>query len=272
MDLKTLAAKLAVPITFLFLSAFFVRHCTWMTSNSYSSPSVVLSTQSSDGTQVIIDDFREAYYWLRQNTPEDTRIMSWWDYGYQITGFSNRTTLVDNNTWNNTHIATVGKAMSSSEDVALEILRRHDVDYVLVIFGGLIGYGGDDINKFLWMVRIAQGVYPNDIREADYFTPSGEYRVDDQASPTMRNSLMYKMSYYRFADYFGGNQQPVDRARGVHLPNTPIQLDVLEEAFSSERLMVRIYKVKDEDNLGRNLHDVTDFEAGKKTETSELGF
>ena len=34
--------------------------------------------------------------------------MSWWDYGYQITGFSNRTTLVDNNTWNNTHIATVG--------------------------------------------------------------------------------------------------------------------------------------------------------------------
>ena len=33
--------------------------------------------------------------------------MSWWDYGYQIAGMGNRTTLVDNNTWNNSHIALV---------------------------------------------------------------------------------------------------------------------------------------------------------------------
>ena len=41
-----------------------------------------------------------------------------------------------------------------------------NVDYVLVIFGGVIGYSGDDINKFLWMVRIAEGEHPNDIRSA----------------------------------------------------------------------------------------------------------
>ncbi len=40
------------------------------------------------------------------------------------------------------HIATVGKAMSSSEAVSYPILRKHDVDYVLVIFGGLLGYSG----------------------------------------------------------------------------------------------------------------------------------
>ena len=91
--------------------------------------------------------------------------------------------------------------MSSPEEVAYPILRKHDVDYVLVIFGGLIGYSGDDINKFLWMVRIAQGVWPDEIQEPRYFTPQGDYRVDDQASPTMKNSLMYKMSYYR---YVGG--------------------------------------------------------------------
>ena len=34
----------------------------------------------------ILDDFREAYFWLRQNTPEHARVMSWWDYGYQIAG------------------------------------------------------------------------------------------------------------------------------------------------------------------------------------------
>jgi hypothetical protein len=28
----------------------------------------------------------------------------------------------------------------------------------------VIGYSGDDINKFLWMVRIAEGEHPKDIR------------------------------------------------------------------------------------------------------------
>lgn len=44
----------------------------------------------------------------------DARIMSWWDYGYQLAGMSNRTVLVDNNTWNNTHIAQVGKGETNS--------------------------------------------------------------------------------------------------------------------------------------------------------------
>jgi len=87
--------------------------------------------------------------------------------------------------------------MSSTEEVAYPILRKHDVDYVLIIFGGLIGYSGDDINKFLWMIRIAQGVWPDEIQEPHYFTPTGDYRVDDQAPATMTNSLMYKMSFYR---------------------------------------------------------------------------
>ena len=38
------------------------------------------------------------------------------------------------------------------------------MNYVLVIFGGMIGYSGDDINKFLWMVRIAEGEHPQDIK------------------------------------------------------------------------------------------------------------
>lgn len=59
---------------------------------------------------------------------------------------------VDNNTWNNTAISRVGQAMASTEDKAYEIMRELDVDYVMVIFGGLTGYSSDDINKFLWMV------------------------------------------------------------------------------------------------------------------------
>lgn len=137
--LDTRLAVVSALTAFLFI---FVYHCTWVTSSAYSSPSVVLASRNQDGSQNIIDDFREAYYWLRQNTAEDAVVMSWWDYGYQIAGMADRPTLVDNNTWNNTHIATVGKAMSSNEDVAYPILRKHDVDYVLVIFGGLLGYSG----------------------------------------------------------------------------------------------------------------------------------
>ena len=152
-------------------------------------------------SRVILDDFREAYYWLSQNTEDKARVMSWWDYGYQIAGMANRTTLVDNNTWNNSHIALVGKAMSSTEKDAYEIMQSLDVDYVLVIFGGVIGYSGDDINKFLWMVRIAEGEHPKDIRESDYFTDKGEFRVDSGGAPTLLNCLMYKLSYFRFGEF-----------------------------------------------------------------------
>lgn len=40
------------------------------------------------------------------------------------------------------HIATVGKIMATDEATAYPIMRKHDVDYLLVIFGGLIGYSG----------------------------------------------------------------------------------------------------------------------------------
>lgn len=44
---------------------------------------------------------------------QDAKVMSWWDYGYQITAMANRTILVDNNTWNNTHISRVGQVSPS---------------------------------------------------------------------------------------------------------------------------------------------------------------
>ncbi|KFW75958.1 Dolichyl-diphosphooligosaccharide--protein glycosyltransferase subunit STT3B, partial [Manacus vitellinus] len=242
--------KNIVTMLMLMLLMMFAVHCTWVTSNAYSSPSVVLASYNHDGTRNILDDFREAYYWLRQNTDEHARVMSWWDYGYQIAGMANRTTLVDNNTWNNSHIALVGKAMSSNESAAYEIMRSLDVDYVLIIFGGVIGYSGDDINKFLWMVRIAEGEHPKDIRESDYFTPQGEFRVDKAGSPTLLNCLMYKMSYYRFGEMQLDFRTPpgFDRTRNAEIGNKDIKFKHLEEAFTSEHWLVRIYKVKQLDN------------------------
>lgn len=266
---KRLTRTMPWDMRFLVLGSLFIMlelfvfHCTHITSSAYSSPSVVLASQTPTGQVQIIDDFREAYYWLRENTPQDAKVMSWWDYGYQIAGFADRTTLVDNNTWNNTHIATVGRAMASSEEKAYPILRQHDVDYVLILFGGLIGYSGDDLNKFLWMIRIAQGLWPEEVSEAKFFTSRGEYRVDDQATPTMRESLMYKMSYYRFNDLHA-HQAGMDRVRGMLGPSQSPRLDTLEEVFTSENWLVRIYQVKKEDALGRPLPQAHAFEEGKR--------
>ena len=110
--------------------------------------------------------------------------------------------------------------MSSTEDKAYEIMRELDVNYVLVIFGGLTGYASDgngisahvcmyklhfftDINKFLWMVRIGGSTEKGQhIKEADYFTPQGEFRVDREGSSTLLNCLMYKLCYYRFGEVY----------------------------------------------------------------------
>ncbi|KAG5952450.1 oligosaccharyl transferase stt3 subunit [Claviceps sorghi] len=264
-----MSSKVYVIVSVLFYLLMFVRHCTWVTSNAYSSPSVVLASRSPDGTQHIIDDYREAYQWLRQNTKKDAKIMSWWDYGYQIGGMADRPTLVDNNTWNNTHIATVGKAMSSSEEVSYPIMRQHEVDYVLVVFGGLLGYAGDDINKFLWMVRIAEGIWPEEVKEREFFTPRGEYRVDSGATDVMKNSLLYKLSYYNYHNLFPPGQTH-DRVRRVQLPDQGPILNTLEEAYTSENWIIRIYKVKDLDNVGRDHAAAAAFEKGhkKKKKTS----
>ena len=45
--------------------------------------------------------------------------------------------------------------MGSNEEDAYKLARYLDANYVLVIFGGMSYYSGDDISKFLWMIRIA---------------------------------------------------------------------------------------------------------------------
>jgi len=66
----------------VFLLTSYIYHSTYVAAEAYSSPSIILSSRRQDGSKVIIDDFREAYYWLKQNTAKDAKVLSWWDYGY----------------------------------------------------------------------------------------------------------------------------------------------------------------------------------------------
>lgn len=242
----------------------YYKHGVYVSGEMYSAPSIVLQSRNADGSLRVFDDFREAYAWLRYNTDPDAKVASWWDYGYQTTGMSNRTVIVDNNTWNNTHIATVGRAMASPEKKAWEIFRSLDVEYVFVVFGGFIGYPSDDINKFLWMVRIGGGVFP-DIKENDYLDARGGYRVDEHMGKGLRDSIMYRMSYYRFADVgpLMGMPRGYDRVRQVEIGLQDFELHYFEEVYTSEHWMMRIYRVKDKPNVDAGLRNP--YRSSKKT-------
>lgn len=91
--------------------------------------------------------------------------------------------------------------MSSNESAAYEIMRSLDVDYVLIIFGGVIGYSGDDINKFLWMVRIAEGEHPKDIRVSGNVhrkTATAEYCISGCSSLSWFFSLLFFCWFWVF--------------------------------------------------------------------------
>eukprot|EP00438_Fugacium_kawagutii_P006156 Skav228589 [mRNA] locus=scaffold1470:218864:222653:- [translate_table: standard] len=139
----------------------FIKECEEIAPHM-GHPSIVFKSQ-----QGLITDYLDGYKWMKDNTPEDARVMAWWDYGYQITGISNRTSIADGNTWNHEHIATLGRAVLSPnwarnpnvetvagnrfaqlrdfrvEDQDLIPLVRHLADYVLVWAGG----HGDDMGK-----------------------------------------------------------------------------------------------------------------------------
>ena len=36
------------------------------------------------------------------------------------------------------------------------------------------------------------------IKEHDYYTPAGEFRIDKEGAPALLNCMMYKMCFYRF--------------------------------------------------------------------------
>jgi dolichyl-diphosphooligosaccharide--protein glycosyltransferase len=149
----------------------FQWHCRRM-AVSMSHPSIMMKARDpTTGEIIIYDDFREAYWWLRDNTPEDSRVMAWWDYGYQINGVANRTTIADGNTWNHEHIALLGRALTGNEERGYGI-ARHLADYVLVWTTRYAGIMGDDLAKSPHMARIASSVYKVLATSSPCFFPS----------------------------------------------------------------------------------------------------
>eukprot|EP00949_MAST-11_sp_MAST-11-sp1_P005397 g5397.t1 len=207
---------------FIFLlmsSRGFYRYCHRL-GIGMSQPSIMYQARMRDGTTVMVRDYVDAYEWLRDNTPEDSRVMAWWDYGYQINGIANRTTIADGNTWNHEHIATLGRCLTSPEKDAHRIIR-HLADYVLVWAGG----GGDDLAKSPHMARIGNSVF-HDICPED--PTCSKFGFDRNRNPTkmMAESLLYKL-----------------HSSGI-VPGVEVDENRFALVYQSKYGKVRIFKVK----------------------------
>jgi dolichyl-diphosphooligosaccharide---protein glycosyltransferase len=241
---KRMVALLALFVGYM-VGVSFMRYA-FRLAVDLSHPSIIIKARGKDNQPVKIDDYREAYWWLRDNTAEDSRVCgtscvalkivlferhfthqrtivclpAWWDYGYQITAIANRTTIADGNTWNHEHIALLGKALTTDLDEGYEIVR-HLADYVLVWAGGR----GDDMAKSPHLARIANSVYRDHCPDDPTCRAFGV--LDRQGTPSamMARSLLYRLHSHKL--------QP-----GVEAPD-----DKFVEVYRSKYGFVRIYKI-----------------------------
>jgi len=245
-----------VGIIFVLLKQYLI-HSTRLANAAYSQPTFIQSDgRRSEGNLKIYDDFREAYDWLNQNTPKDSKVLAWWDYGYQLTGMSNRTVIVDNNTWNNTHIGIVGRALAANEDESHRICRKLDAKYMMVMFTGWDAVGGDDIDKFLWFVRIANSEQ-KDLDEHAYYNSTHDW--PDNPTDTAKESMTWKMAYHRFGEMQRWSNRPAgfDNNREKEILGThDIRFSKFREVYTSSHWMLRIYEVLDPENRDRDFDSV----------------
>ncbi|CAE7204310.1 stt3 [Symbiodinium sp. CCMP2456] len=214
----------------------FIRHCDQV-ARSLSNPQVVFMSRDRQGNSFIVDDYLKGkiltdpkllveaqtpagYQWIDQNTPKDSRVMAWWDYGYQITGIARRTSIADGNTWNHEHIATLGRTLTSSEKKAHNAIR-HMADYVLVWAGG----GGDDLAKSPHLARIGNSVFPDHCGDDDPKCNKFSFYADHSPTPMMARSLLYKLCQHNVS------------------PGVKVNEKLFKEVHTTKHGLMRVYQV-----------------------------
>lgn len=207
-----------------------VVHATWVACTIYSNPNVMSSWHTAARERLVADDFRDAYSWMRHNLKRGSVVMAWWDYGYQLKQMANCAVITDNNTSNYDQIALTAMIFASKEKEAHQILTMMDVNYVMVVYGGLAKLAMDDISKFPWMVRIASRVFPQ-VQKLKFFGSDGVLH----AKETLLHHLCYN-GVHAVSNY--------DLLRMTNVPELKVDPRYFTEAFTSENWVVRIYRVE----------------------------
>jgi len=117
---------------------------------------------------VSTNDWLESMEWIKNNTPKDAVIASWWDYGYWISTLGERATIADNSTTHTFIIQNLAKMLMSSPEKGWQMLRDMQADYVVIFVAGqrlssdngdqplYVIQGGGDESKKQWFIKIAE--------------------------------------------------------------------------------------------------------------------
>jgi asparagine N-glycosylation enzyme membrane subunit Stt3 len=82
----------------------------------------------------VTPEWEEALTWLRaeENTPEDSVIMTWWDYGYWILDVAHRVPVVDNGVHWPSYDQDIARVYCATNDAeAVEILQKYGARYLV---------------------------------------------------------------------------------------------------------------------------------------------
>jgi dolichyl-diphosphooligosaccharide--protein glycosyltransferase len=133
-------------------------------NNSPADIGVSLVTGATVYTRSTLSDWIQTLQWVRQNTPTNSLIISWWDYGYWFTVMGNRTTVVDHATLNSTRIQQVGQLLMSNATQAAAMARRMGAGrptYIALFITGSIfplqSQGGGNVPYFVLQVPSGSG-------------------------------------------------------------------------------------------------------------------
>ena len=153
---------LVVIILLLIMPLIIPENGNWTTISKV--PPTILNGGSAYG--VSTNDWKESLEWIKTNTPKDSVIAAWWDYGYWISTMSERPTLTDNATIDSKKIQKIAKTLLSPPNEAWNTLQEMGADYVVVFVAGqridnvnaeplYVLNGGGDESKKQWFMRIA---------------------------------------------------------------------------------------------------------------------
>ncbi len=173
-------AFVAVIVAMLLVPTIFPVDANWITITK--APPTLLNGGSNFA--IATTDWPDALNWIKNNTPSNSVVASWWDYGYWIETLGNRTTIADNATVDTSTIKQMAKMFLSSPDQAWKMLRDMGADYVVIYVVGqkfvsngqelyILGGGGDESKK-QWFIRIA-GEDISAFMQDDQFTPTDNF-------------------------------------------------------------------------------------------------
>ncbi len=131
----------AIIIILFIIPVTIPENNTWLTWADF--PPSILNGGSSF-LQFSSNDWKDAMNWIKENTPEDAVIASWWDYGYWITALSERTTITDNATLIDWQIKKMGYTLITNPENSWHILHSDYTTDISTYLGddNIVNFGG----------------------------------------------------------------------------------------------------------------------------------